>query len=312
MRRWDEFTQTYLNEYTTTGVMPERITQVQRELEHFGVWLKRRRPPPAIEDIDADLIVHYLQTRTTFRAKATVSSVMSTLRCWGEWLVREGHWKSNPLKWLRGPKLHPYAKAPKRLKPQQLTALWQQATQSRGLFARHQWLTILALLYGVGLRRGEVHRLNVEHWDRQQGTLLVQVRKTGRERTVALPELAHRCLETYLPHRHNRLILSGMTQEQTALFVTRQGQRLSCGAISHGIHRLARRAQVQFHSLHQFRHTCASDLLEAGARLPEVQQLLGHQSISTTMRYLHFSDLYRHEAVAHHPLNDYLVGASHE
>lgn len=59
--------------------------------------------------------------------------------------------------------------------------------------------------------------------------------------------------------------------------------------------------------MHQFRHTCASDPLEAGVRLPDVQQLLGHQTVSTTMRYLHVADPQLHQAVKVHPLNEILA-----
>jgi integrase len=59
--------------------------------------------------------------------------------------------------------------------------------------------------------------------------------------------------------------------------------------------------------LHQFRHTCASDLLAAGVPVPEVQRTLGHASIATTMRYLHIADPERHRAVQKHPVNDWLT-----
>jgi site-specific recombinase XerD len=65
-------------------------------------------------------------------------------------------------------------------------------------------------------------------------------------------------------------------------------------------------ADVPLVSLHQFRHTCASDLLESGVSLPEVQQLLGHASVGTTTRYLQIADPARARAMQQHPLNDYL------
>jgi len=67
-----------------------------------------------------------------------------------------------------------------------------------------------------------------------------------------------------------------------------------------------RLVRLQRRSLHQFRHTCASDLLERGASLPEVQGLLGHKRVDTTSRYLHIADPERARAVSKHPLNDYL------
>jgi site-specific recombinase XerD len=60
--------------------------------------------------------------------------------------------------------------------------------------------------------------------------------------------------------------------------------------------------------VHQFRHSCASDLLEAGVSLAEVQRILGHQVISTTVRYTHIADPQRSAAIALHPINDWLSG----
>lgn len=308
MRRWDGLVDRYMEEYAARGLCEERVKIVRRELGRFGLWLKSRRPRPRLEAVDAELIVRYVRERTVFRAKATVSGVMSVLRCAGDWLVRESYWASNPLKWLEGPKLDPFGRSPRRLNQAGIERLWQGAVSGQSPYGRHQWLTILALLYGLGLRRGEIARLNVRDWDTNEGTLLVDGRKTGRQRRLAAAELVYHCLESYLPRRQNHLAALGVLEEN-ALFIGRYGGRLSGPAISRGIHRIARRMEVPLVSLHQFRHTCASDLLEAGARLPEVQRMLGHQAISTTVRYLHLSDPQRRAAVDLHPVNDWLKGA---
>jgi site-specific recombinase XerD len=136
-------------------------------------------------------------------------------------------------------------------------------------------------------------------------TLRIDGRKTGRERMAAVPDAACRCLEAYLPRRQNHLEALGAVKE-TSLFVDRHGGRLMGGAISRAIHTLARRSGIEHLTLHQFRHTCASDLLENGVHLPEVQAVLGHQTITTTVRYLHIADPQRHAAVQLHPINEIL------
>jgi integrase/recombinase XerD len=73
---------------------------------------------------------------------------------------------------------------------------------------------------------------------------------------------------------------------------------------------LARRCGAERVTLHQFRHSCASDLLESGVHLPQIQQMLGHQTIQTTVRYLHVADPQRHEAVKLHPINRMLGGVA--
>ena len=186
-----------------------------------------------------------------------------------------------------------------------MQALWKAAVQTRQTFYRFQWLALLAVLYGTGYRRGEVVRMNLSDWDVEEGILKCDGRKTGWERQVPSAELVARCVESYLPHRVNHLHRLRVFEE-TALFVNREGERMKPEAVSRAIHRLAERAGVSLSTLHQFRHSCATDLLEAGVRLPEVQKILGHRVISTTLRYTHISDPKRREAIERQPLNYWL------
>jgi len=91
--------------------------------------------------------------------------------------------------------------------------------------------------------------------------------------------------------------------DEPALFVNKFGARLNQHAITNGFQTLVRRSGQARMTLHQFRHSCASDLLENGVHLAEVQKLLGHQSIQTTVRYLHIADPHLHASVARHPIN---------
>lgn len=306
MRRWDRLVDGYMEEYRARGINPSRVAHTAAALDRWGRWLKQRRPRVAIERIDADLITRYIASRSSFRAKATVYDHLSTMRGFGDYLVRQGLWTISPLRWMKGPKVTPYSHLPKRIDREHMQALWREAGSRRGECSAHLWVTVLALLYGTGLRRGELERLDVECFDRAEGMLRIDGRKTGSQRCVPLPAMVLQCLEAYLPRRHNVLERNQALGER-ALLVTRRAQRVSAQTISNVIHRIARRAGVPIHSLHQFRHTCASDLLEAGVHLAEVQRVLGHSVISTTVRYVHIADPQRREAMRMHPLNDWLV-----
>jgi site-specific recombinase XerD len=305
MREWQRWVEGYLGECEARGLAEGTIAGLRSQLERWGAWLRRRRPQPRLEDVDATLVVAYLRARGTFHAKSTVSGTMSALRGMGEFLVREGVWRSNPLRWLRGPKLDARMRVPRRIGSEQMEALWTAAAGHRSAYPRQLWTTVLAVLYGTGLRRGELERLELASWDRATGVLELDGRKTGEVRRVPVPELVARCLEAYLPLRQQVLERRGRF-DQSALFVNRQGERLPGRAVSIAVARLAARAGLGRVTVHAFRHSCASDLLEAGVRVPEVQRLLGHRGLATTVRYLAIADRQRHAAMARHPINDWL------
>lgn len=306
MRRWDGLADRYLEMYAARGVTAATVAHARRELERWGAWLKRRRPRPTLEAVGVDLHVRYIRGRTAFRAKATVRGVMTAMRGMGEFLVQEGLWASNPLRWMEGPKVDGRSRVPRRIPAESMKRLWEAAVTTRGGYHRYLWLAVLGLLYGTGLRRGELVRLDVADWDRDAAVLRVDGRKTGRPRQAAVPEVTYRCLESYLPQRQNHLEALGLGRTK-ALLVNRDGGRLTEASISGAVKRLAARAGIAHITLHQFRHTCASDLLEGGAHVAQVQRVLGHETIATTVRYLHIADPARHEAAGRHPINRMLL-----
>lgn len=310
MKRWDRLVDAYLDEYRARGIGAATINHTGSRLDRWGLWLKQRRPRVSIERIDAEVITRYIASCSSFRAKATVYGTLSTMRGFVDFLVRQGLWTISPLRWMKGPKVTAYSRLPKRIDQAHMQALWTEAARRGGEYGAHLWVTVLSLLYGTGLRRGELERLNMDAFDRAAGTLRIDGRKSGQERCVPLPEMVLRCLEAYFPRRHNQLERHGQLGE-AALLVSRSGARLTGQQISNAVHAMSRRAGVAIHSLHQFRHTCASDLLEAGVHVAQVQRILGHAVIATTVRYVHIADPQRREAMQAHPLNDWLAAPAH-
>lgn len=302
MRRWDGLVEKYLALQVTRGLAEATIGARRRELSRLGVWLKGRRPRPALDEVGADLLVRYVSSRSPFHSRSTVCGIVSDLRSMGELLVEEGVWGSNPLRWMRGPKVDHRRRLPRRIGQEQLRALWKAAEARPQAHARYQAICILAILYGTGLRRGELERLDVSDWDRDNAVLRIDGRKTGRERQVPVGEGVWRCIEGYLPHRHNRLEAKGRVGE-TALLVNGRGERVQGALIGKFLARLAASAGIAHVTAHQFRHSCASDLLESGVTIPEVQRILGHAAIASTVRYTAVADPERARAMSKHPLN---------
>jgi site-specific recombinase XerD len=305
MKRWDGLVDGYLRLAETRGLSQGTIKKLRGELDRCGCWLKGRRPHLNLEGVDGPLFISYIRGRTAFHAKSSVAGVVSVLRGFGEYLLHHGVWTQNPLRWVRGPRLDPRGKMPRRIGREHLTRLWDAASAQRNEHQRRLATAVLALLYGSGLRRGELERLNLADWQRDEGLLKIDGRKTGRERTVPVSAGMWRCVEAYLPVRQNLLERRGLGGE-TALLLNRRGERLRATQLGLLVHRLARTAEVPLVTLHQFRHSCASDLLEQGVSLPEVQQMLGHASVTSTTRYLQVADPERVRAMSRHPLNDYL------
>jgi site-specific recombinase XerD len=305
MRRLDGLIDRYAEQLETRGLAAVTIGPRVTELRRFGDWLRARRPRPALEDVDAELVVKYIGTRSAFHARSTISGVVSNLRGLGEFLVEERIWCANPLRWIRGPKVDPRQHRTRRIDQEQLQALWGAAQARRQAHARSLCLAVLGILYGTGLRRGELERLELSDWDVEHGTLRIDGRKTGHARQVAIGEGVARCLEAYLPQRHNRLEQTQRLGER-ALLVNTRGERLSGVQLAKLIGRLCRDAGLPRLTPHQFRHSCASDLIAAGVALPDVQRLLGHAGIASTMRYVDIAAPERVAAMSQHPINRFL------
>ena len=110
MRRWDRLVDAYVEEYRARGVSQQSVAYTQARLDRWGRWLKGRRLRNSIERIDAELLTRYIASCSSFRAKATAYATLSTMRGFGDRLVRQGLWQINPLRWMKGRKVTPYSR----------------------------------------------------------------------------------------------------------------------------------------------------------------------------------------------------------
>jgi site-specific recombinase XerD len=307
MRRWDGLVDGYLRECRQRGLAESTLAGRRTELDRLGSWLKRRQPRPPLEEVRIDVLIRYVRARTAFSSKQTLSSVLSILRCMGDYLVRQGLWPQNDLRWIRGPKLSQSLRVPRRIGAEQMAKLWREAARSGSPYVRHRRVAMLAILYGTGLRRSECEALDLNDWNGEEATLTINGRKTHQQRRVPVPVSVARCIEAYLPCRHN-LLEKTAHREQKALLVTRRGNRWRGEQIGNTLRCLATRAGIEgVVTCHRFRHSCASDLLEQGVALPAIQRILGHRSLSSTLRYVHVADPERKRAIARHPINEMLL-----
>lgn len=300
MKRWDSLKDRFMEVYESRGLASSTVQLMSHEWDKWGCFLKNRRPRPKLENVDAEMITEYIGRRCKFHAVATQQSVMSRMRTIGEHLVDENIWHMNFLRWMKAPKRDKRHRLPRRVDRSALAKIMEAAASSRYEYSRYLWPTVLGVFCGTGIRRSELSRLNISSWDSENGLLLVDGSKGRRERRVPLPPLAWQCLEAYLPRRQNILAARNIYQEQ-ALFVTGLGTRIRPSGLSQAMGKLTARAGVKA-TLHQLRHTCASELIANGAKLPHVQKLLGHGALTTTMRYLHIAGPELALAMQQHPI----------
>ena len=204
----------------------------------------------------------------------SISRKLAALRSWGRFLVRRGVLERNPAREVRGPRL------PSKLVSFLPTDEATELVEGRGIGAatRTRDRAILEVFYASGLRVSELGGLDVEALDRTER--IVRVLGKGRkERIVPYGGQAARALQAWLADRGER---------PGPLFTSSRGRRLGVRALHTIVRRAARAAGIiRRVSPHTLRHTFATHLLDGGADLRMIQELLGHSRLSTTQRYTH-------------------------
>jgi integrase/recombinase XerC len=222
--------------------------------------------------------------------RRSIARAVSALRTLFRFLGTRHGLTVNPARGLRLPK--PERRLPAVLDRAQVDELFALAERAaaRGGFQEARDLAMLEVFYGTGIRLAELAGLDLADVDLVAEQ--VKVRGKGRkERILPLGRVAGRALRTYERARDAHVSgLSGGRGDRRALFLARSGARLSPRGVQLAVHRHLRlfgaRSGLKVHSL---RHTFATHLLDAGADLRAVQELLGHRSLSTTQVYTHTS-----------------------
>jgi site-specific recombinase XerD len=206
-------------------------------------------------------------------AKSTVARKLAAIRTFYRQLVERGEVDANPADLVASPKKDSYL--PRVLKPAEVAALLDRIPASSPLEVRDR--AMLELAYGAGLRAEELVNLDLESLDPDAEELRVEG-KGGRTRVVPVGEHASRAVDRYLARARPALD----TGEDRALFLSKSGRRLSTSDVRRRLRLRARQLGVSPHTL---RHSFATHLLEGGADLRAIQELLGHASLSTTQTY---------------------------
>jgi len=263
------------------GYSPATIRAYATDLLQFEAHLGRRgKSMAASEAIGRDDATSFLAELHRLREKkSSMARKLSSLRSFFRYLLRHQLLKKNPLTGLRNPRQE--QRQPRALNVDEAVAVMEARTQLTPGDLRD--LALAELLYGSGLRVSEALSLTVDDVRADRG--FVRVRGKGaKERLAPLSDAARERMLDYLPQRDS----FGPGADENALFLGARGGPLSRREAARIVARLAVQAGIgQNVHPHTLRHSFASHMLQAGADLRSVQELLGHSRLSTTERYTH-------------------------
>lgn len=227
-------------------------------------------------------------------SKRSQSRLLSSLRSFFDWLVLEGDRKDNPCDAVDSPKLGRYL--PEVLSVEEISAIMDSVDVSTWSGKRDR--AILEVLYGCGLRVSEAAGLKISELFLNEGFVRV-VGKGDKERIVPIGEMAVAALRNYLAARPE----PASRQYDDILFLNKFGKGISRVSLFNMVKKQAMAAGIAKEiSPHTFRHSFATHLIENGADLRVVQEMLGHESILTTEIYTHIdSSTWQRAVLEHHP-----------
>ncbi|MFD2305564.1 site-specific tyrosine recombinase XerD [Enterococcus termitis] len=255
----------------------------ERDLHKYLAFLQDQK----IESwqlVDRYIIMEYLQLlNNESNSSATIIRMISTLRGFHQFLRQERVMDHDPMQHIDSPKKA--QKLPSTLSVEEVTALIETPDTTKPLGIRNR--TILEVMYATGLRVSELVDLKIGDLHLSIG-LLQTIGKGDKERIIPLGDYAIQWIEKYLEEARPTLIKKN--QNETHLFVNHHGKPLSRQGVWKNLKQIVQEAGINKNiTPHTLRHSFATHLLENGADLRIVQELLGHADISTTQIYTHIT-----------------------
>ena len=272
--------------YLRTERRASRNTLVAYEgdLESLLAFLERSGIQGDIQDVDLYALRKWLGELARTHAPSSVARRVAAIRSFMRWMLRRKLIPRNPAESLATPKVR--RPLPTLLSVDAAQQVVEHPSDTPvGLRDR----AVLELLYGSGLRVSELAGLSLPEVDLAGRSVRV-IGKGDKERIAPLGKKSVSALEAYLAVRDAFRHKKGGTQDATAVFLTPRGKRLDRRALHRVVqkHGLLGAGRADLHP-HALRHTCATHMLDGGADLRAIQELLGHACLSTTQRYTHLS-----------------------
>jgi site-specific recombinase XerD len=275
--KWAAALERFRRDLSSRGASPNTLRAYGADLSELATWASAHgREPGELRYRDLRGYAAALSGRGL--AKSSVARKLAAVRSFHDRMVRRGEAPQNPAELLPTPKRD--SRLPAVLGPDQVAALLDRIPATTSLEVRDR--AMFELAYSCGLRAAELTGLDLGDVEFEAETIRVSG-KGSKTRVVPIGELAQRWVDRYLRTARPTLVAS---RDERALFLSRRGNRLSTSDIRRRLGLWVREAAVAGKvSPHTLRHSFATHLLEGGADLRSIQELLGHASVSTTQVY---------------------------
>jgi integrase/recombinase XerC len=260
---------------------PHTIKAYKQELELFSIYAGARE----WKQIDHIAVRGFLsQLYDKGLSKTSVARALAAVRSLYRWLAREGLVEQNPAKLVATPKLP--KKLPRVPTIEEMNFVIDGAMPEAAAFPERDRL-MLELLYGCGIRNSELTSINLEDIRLSAEAILIRG-KGKKERNVPFGDSVIAALKAYLPDRQK--VLAAFNKQTSALLINRRGGRLTTRSVGRIIKKIAvaKGLSPDVHP-HTLRHAFGTHMLEEGADLRAIQELLGHERLATTQRYTQLS-----------------------
>lgn len=275
--RWEAALLMFARDKRTAGASAATLRAYGTDLRELAEWASAQGVDPGRLRY-RDLRAYAARLSERGLARASVGRKLAAIRSFGDHLVRTGQSDSNPADLLPTPKRE--QRLPRALGREQVAQLLDRIPVRTPLETRDR--AMFELAYSCGLRAEEIVRLDVDSLDFDAESVRVHG-KGDKTRVVPIGEPAQRALRRYLDGARPAL---AARPGEGALLLSRNGRRLSTSDVRRRLERWVREAAVAGRvSPHALRHSFATHLLEGGADLRSIQELLGHSSVSTTQIY---------------------------
>ena len=280
----------YLENLAVRNYTPDTIEGRRDALKFFLLWAQDRELTDPATITKAILESHqrhlwrWRKTNGKPLGVSTQRSRLGTLKDFFSWLAKQNHITANPASELELPR--PEKRLPKEpLGLQQIETVINVPDIRDPLGIRDR--AMLELFYSAGIRRSELAKLQLHDLNRERQTLQIRQGKNHKDRVVPVGSRALTWLERYLDEVRPRLMLDA---HQPALFLTSYGEPFNPDVLSRMVTKFIKKAEIDRPgSCHLLRHTCATHMLEGGADIRFIQQLLGHEKLETTAIYTQVS-----------------------